>query len=187
MTKTYLLLVLGLFVSGVMPVAAAPPDMINGMNRAWVYYRNEAEPNQIGAIATHVRLFDASDANGPKVQGELTIWTKRAGGVYDPASKLTYRLPPVTVQNGGTPTRKREHCRWDPTTVLPLPGPGAPQIKIYASLFKGTNKAHGNPNRRLVLRCMKLEGKIPPCDEEPDDDVLQEATTPPDPPPYDDP
>jgi hypothetical protein len=192
-SKLVLLLVIGLSLSSFLNVRAADPDMANGMNKTWVYRRNEAEKNGIDAIAIYVYLKPAA---GDKIEGTLTIWTKRGmGGMankYDSASKLKYTLPAVPVNNAGLANRKHESCRWDSTTLLPVPVGGAPPIKVYAAMFKGTNKGKGHEHRRLVLRCRKniMADKAPvaaPCDEEPDDDVLQEETNPPDPPDYDDP
>ena len=198
MRKTDLLLVLGLLVSAVMPVGADDSDMINGNSKVWVYRRNSGEANKIGAIFTQMDIDEAppddTSDNPTWVNGTLTISTKRndAGTHYD--GKFVYTLLPVEVKNGGLGNRKHEYCRWEGTKVVAQTA-GAPKIKIYASLFKGTNKGHGQSHRRLIVRFRDAtadakDGKKDPakdegCDEEPDDDVLQEENPPSDPPPYD--
>jgi hypothetical protein len=166
--------------------ADKPDGESNGAMRTFVYRRNKDEPNNIGAICTVVHL-DGTTAG--KVSGRLRVWTKlnAAGTKYDGYKEWT--LPEINMDNIVTGSRKREHCKWL-GTIAPVPvAPNTDAIRVYASLFKGTNKSKGHQDRRLVLRCYlgatpsaqvkPKDATAAPCDEDPDDDVLEEENNDP--------
>jgi len=177
---------------------AAPPEMINEGQKAWVYRRHskvvsgmETGGNDIKAVRLRLHL-DRVTGDDSKVQGTLTIWTSVSTSGTTYTGRQDWTLPPTPVTNPGTASRLRETCRWDGTMGTQLPTGGPYGIKIYASLFQGKTKGNGQGHggdERFIVRCRMGNYTAPAgrnCDGEPDDDVLDEENDPPsDTPPYD--
>jgi hypothetical protein len=189
-------LVLALLICCAAAVPVPNPDSVNPeSDQFWVYRRNRNDKNGIQAVCTVVHLTNGTAAN--TVSGKLTVWTDvdltTTPKVYK--NKLEYTLTDADVTAQKAKGRSIQKFTWEGTNAPVAITSGAPAIRVYASLHKGSDKHKGHNNRRLILRCrlganpmvMKTESGRGDCDNPPDDDVLEEeGEDPGDSPPYDD-